>query len=104
MVCDEDDFAIHAGLDIFHLGAVPESRRPTPRGMRIGGDVLTLVRNSFVAEVRSGLEGLHTGLEQCPIVLYLTDDPIAAVRVTGVYIPSPRTVVLSMDQLPLFTA
>ena len=65
--------------------------RPVPMGEKIAGGVLILVHIDLVADELPKLTGLLPHVEHCSCMLYPTEDTATAMRVSGVYIPPPRT-------------
>ena len=86
----------------FHV--VSEACRPTPKGVRIGGGVLILVRNALTTEVYAGLSGVDPAIEHCSIRLFPTDDPRTEIVITGIYVSPANTNRLSLGKLLALSA
>ena len=86
----------------FHI--LGECCRPTPMGVRIGGGVLILVRNTLTAEPYPKLPGIGAAIEHCSVLLFPTDDPRTAIIITGVYISPANTGLLSRTWIGALSA
>ena len=73
--------------------------RETEAGRGIRGGVLILAHNRFSTGKLPKLQGILPTMEHCSCVLFPTDSPVTAIRVSGVYMPPSRTKDLSLTEL-----
>ena len=78
--------------------------RRTPVGQRIDGGVLILVHVNFTTAKQPKIPRLAPTIESCTTKIFPTENPITALRVTGVYIPPGGVATIKMETLKRLSA